>query len=140
MEWDVSEHPKGPDGDLVSMKLRALTPDGIRIAIAKEYNLSNYREVRRCPCTHRRNAEKAHNLEIAGSSPAAAHTMGQLAGLQGTMLSWQPNDDTVRCVEGIVTDSSNCCFVGLPFPALHGHSRQWQFVPWLLLRRLLQGI
>lgn len=45
MEWDVSEFPDKPDGDLVSMKLRALTPDGIRMAIAKEYGLSNYREV-----------------------------------------------------------------------------------------------
>lgn len=45
MEWDVSEHPDQPDGDLVSLKLRALTPDGIRMAIAKEYGLSNYREV-----------------------------------------------------------------------------------------------
>lgn len=45
MEWDVSEHPDHPDGDLVSLKLRALTPDGIRMAIAKEYGLSNYREV-----------------------------------------------------------------------------------------------
>ncbi len=45
MEWDVSESPSGPTGHLVSMKLRALTPDGIRIAIAKEYGLSNYREV-----------------------------------------------------------------------------------------------
>ena len=45
VEWDVSEHPEHPDGDLVSLKLRALTPDGIRMAIAKEYGLSNYREV-----------------------------------------------------------------------------------------------
>ena len=45
MEWDVSESPSGPTGDLMSLKLRALTPDGIRIAIAKEYGLSNYREV-----------------------------------------------------------------------------------------------
>lgn len=46
VEWDVTESPTGPTGHLVSMKLRALTPDGIRIAIAKEYGLSNYREVR----------------------------------------------------------------------------------------------
>lgn len=46
VEWNVAEHPDGPDGDLASMKLRALTPDGIRMAIAKEYGLSNYREVR----------------------------------------------------------------------------------------------
>ena len=45
VEWDVAEHPDKPDGDLASMKLRALTPDGIRMAIAKEYGLSNYREV-----------------------------------------------------------------------------------------------
>ena len=45
VEWDVSESPSGPTGHLVSMKLRALTPDGIRIAIAKEFGLSNYREV-----------------------------------------------------------------------------------------------
>ena len=45
VEWDVSESPSGPTGDLMSLKLRALTPDGIRIAIAKEYGLSNYREV-----------------------------------------------------------------------------------------------
>lgn len=45
VEWNVAEHPDGPDGDLASMKLRALTPDGIRMAIAKEYGLSNYREV-----------------------------------------------------------------------------------------------
>ncbi len=47
VEWDVTESPTGPTGHLVSMKLRALTPDGIRIAIAKEYGLSNYREVKR---------------------------------------------------------------------------------------------
>ncbi|DBA92880.1 TPA: hypothetical protein ACH3X1_003051 [Trebouxia sp. C0004] len=46
VEWDVTESPTGPTGHLVSIKLRALTPDGIRIAIAKEYGLSNYREVR----------------------------------------------------------------------------------------------
>ena len=45
VEWDVSQSPSGPTGDLRSLKLRALTPDGIRIAIAKEYGLSNYREV-----------------------------------------------------------------------------------------------
>ena len=45
MEWDVTQSPTEPTGHLVSMKLRALTPDGIRIAIAKEYGLSNYREV-----------------------------------------------------------------------------------------------
>ena len=45
VEWNVAEHPDGPDGHLASMKLRALTPDGIRMAIAKEYGLSNYREV-----------------------------------------------------------------------------------------------
>lgn len=45
VEWNVAEHPDKPDGDLASMKLRALTPDGIRMAIAKEHGLSNYREV-----------------------------------------------------------------------------------------------
>lgn len=45
VEWDVTQSPTEPTGHLVSMKLRALTPDGIRIAIAKEYGLSNYREV-----------------------------------------------------------------------------------------------
>ena len=45
VEWNVAEHPNKPDGDLASLKLRALTPDGIRRAIAKEYGLSNYREV-----------------------------------------------------------------------------------------------
>ena len=53
VEWNVAEHPDKPDGDLASMKLRALTPDGIRIAIAKEYGLSNYREVI-LPLTHSR--------------------------------------------------------------------------------------
>ena len=51
VEWDVAEHPDKPDGDLASLKLRALTPDGIRMAIAKEYGLSNYREVM-LPLTH----------------------------------------------------------------------------------------
>lgn len=46
VEWDVSKSPSEPTGNMVSMKLRALTPDGIRNAIAKEYGLSNYREVR----------------------------------------------------------------------------------------------
>ena len=41
----MTQSPTEPTGHLVSMKLRALTPDGIRIAIAKEYGLSNYREV-----------------------------------------------------------------------------------------------
>jgi len=50
VEWDVTESPTGPTGHLVSMKLRALTPDGIRIAIAKEFGLSNYREVKCQEC------------------------------------------------------------------------------------------
>ena len=45
VEWNVSDSPDLPDGELVSLKLRALTPDGLRIAIAKHYGLSNYREV-----------------------------------------------------------------------------------------------
>lgn len=45
VEWNVSDSPDQPDGELVSLKLRALDPDGLRIAIAKHYGLSNYREV-----------------------------------------------------------------------------------------------
>ena len=69
VEWDVAEHPDKPDGDLMSMKLRALTPDGIRMAIAKAYGLSNYREVELFSCLQ-------DPLVFAAVTTVSAHIKG----------------------------------------------------------------
>ena len=46
VEWDAANSPSLPDGRAVSFKLRALTPDGLRIALAKEYCLEDAGDVK----------------------------------------------------------------------------------------------
>lgn len=45
VQWDVANNPTMPDGKLMSFRLRALTPEGLKIAIAKQYRLDDPREV-----------------------------------------------------------------------------------------------
>ncbi len=46
VEWDAANSPSLPDGRAVSFKLRALTPDGLRIALAKQYCLEDAGDVK----------------------------------------------------------------------------------------------
>ena len=46
VEWDAATSPSLPDGRAVSFKLRALTPDGLRIALAKQYRLEGAKDVK----------------------------------------------------------------------------------------------
>ena len=46
VEWDAANSPSLPDGRAVSFKLRALTPDGLRIALAKQYCLEGAKDIK----------------------------------------------------------------------------------------------
>ena len=46
VEWDAASSPSLPDGRAVSFKLRALTPEGLRIALAKQYRLEGAKDVK----------------------------------------------------------------------------------------------
>ena len=98
VEWDAVSSPSLPDGRAVSFKLRALTPEGLRIALAKQYRLEGAKDVKQ--------VRSSTGVAATGQHLSEPLAIGSEHGVCWVwMQKYKPAQQVVTCRSAIGSDS-----------------------------------